>query len=298
MTLNTQFSDPEEWVVILGSGASINKLPEDIKKWANKTRVRIAINKYGAFYEKAGIIPTDIYFHDFHDETSEYFFYETINRTKSIANSYYVSPITKKFMTKSFFYFSYLFVMYLIILNRSFFKKISRKLIKPFSKKSHNSISSYFDKSIQRKPLLLNRHNEIYNISVHYLWNLDNKWANTLNEKLFHFRGSLTSVLNLVSIKYPNLKVLMLGVDLATKEYFFDEELVVLYNKIGLGYDWTQSFMDNSGKHYSAAIDSGVTIFDRFNYVVECLDKSQNKIFAYPKENAAIFNGLVDSFVL
>ena len=55
--------------------------------------------------------------------------------------------------------------------------------------------------------------------------------------------------------------------------------------------------MNNSGKHYSAAIDSGVTIFDRFDYVVECLDKSNNKIFAYPQENATIFNGLVNPFV-
>lgn len=298
MILNKQYHDPKEWVVILGSGASLNKLPEDIIKWANKTQARIGINKYGAFYEKVGIIPTDIYFHDFHDKTSEYFFYETINRTKSISTTYYVSPITAEFMTKSFFYFSFLFFKYLIIINGAFFKKISRKFVKPFNKNKHDIISAYFDKSIPRKPLLLNKHNTVYNIKVHYLWNVNNKWANNLNEELFHFRGSLTSVLNVVSIKYPKSNVLMLGADLVTKEYFFDEELEALYKKTGLGYDWTQSFMDISGKHYSAAVDSGVTIFDRFNYVVECLDKSQNKIFAFPKENAAIFNGLVDSFVL
>ncbi|MHC0442744.1 hypothetical protein [Flavobacterium sp. 3-210] len=296
--MNKQFLNPEEWIVVLGSGASINNLTEDLKNWANKTRARIAINKYGAFYEKAGIIPTDIYFHDFHDKTSEYFFYETINRTKSVATTYYVSPISKEFITKSFFSFSYLFFRYIIILNRAFLKKISRKLIKPFSKNKHDRILSYLDKFNQRKPLLLNKRHEIYNINVHYLWDLDNVWANTLDEELFHFRGSLTSVLNLVSIKYPKLNVLMLGVDLATKEYFFDEEIEVLYKITGLGYDWTQAFMDSSGKHYSAAIDSGVTIFDRFNYVVECLDKSENKIFAYPKENALMFNGLVNSFVL
>lgn len=298
MSLNKQFPNPEEWIVVLGSGASINRLPENIKFWANKTRARISINKYGAFYEKAGIIPTDIYFHDFHDKTSEYFFYETINKTKNIATNYYVSHGTKDFMTKSFFNFYYLFIKYLIIFNSSFFEKVSRKLIKPFHKKWHDKICTCFNKSNQRKPLLLNKRNDIYFVDVHYLWDLDNMWAKNLLEKLFHFRGSLTSVLNLISIKYPKLNVLMLGVDLTTKEYFFDEELDVLFKKTGLGYDWTQSFMNDSGKHYSAAIDSGVTIFDRFDYVVECLDKSENKLFAYPNENVIIFNGLVNSFVL
>lgn len=296
--MNKEFPNPENWIVVLGSGASINNLPENLKNWANQTRATIAINKYGAFYEKAGIIPTDIYFHDFHDETSEYFFYKTINQTKNIAKTYYVSPLTKNFITKSFFHFYYLYLRYLIILNRSFFEKVSRKLVKPFSKKSHDSIRTYFNDSNKQKPLLFNRHNEIFYINVHYLWDLDNTWANTLNEKLFHFRGSLTSVLNLVSIKYPKLNVLMLGVDLTTKEYFFDEELEELFNKKGLGYDWTKPFMDSTGKHYSAAVDSGVTIFDRFDYVVDNLYKSDNKIFAYPKENAEIFNGLVNSFVL
>ncbi|MEN3322527.1 hypothetical protein VP395_02190 [Mariniflexile soesokkakense] len=294
--MNKQFPNPEEWIVVLGSGASINYLPKNLKKWTNKTRARIAINKYGAFYEKAGIIPTDIYFHDFHDKTSEYFFYKTINRTKNTATTYYVSPVTKDFITKSFFYFIYLFLRYLIILNKSFFEKVSRRTVKPFSKKSHDRIRAYLYDSKERKPLLLNKHNKVYYIKVHYLWDLDNTWANTLNEELFHFRGSLTSVLNLVSIKYPKLNILMLGVDLNTKEYFFDEELEALFTKTGLGYDWSQSFMNNSGKHYSAAVDSGVTIFDRFDYVVDCLHKSENQIFAYPNENVAIFNGLVDSF--
>lgn len=297
MSLNKQFPNPEEWVVILGSGVSINSLPEEIKIWANNTKIRIAINKFGAFYEKAGIIPTDIYFHDFQDETSEYFFYETINSTKNIATTYYVSPVTKDFMTKSFFRFYYLFFMYFITSYRSFFQRISRKLVKPFNKKTHDRICTFFNKFNQRKPLLLNKHNDIYGVNVHYLWDLDNKWAKKMNEELFHFRGSLTSVLNLVSIRHPKLNVLMLGVDLITKEYFFDQELEALYKKTGLGYDWTQSFMNDSGKHYSAAVDSGVTIFDRFDYVVDCLDKTNNKIYAYPIENATIFNGLVKFFV-
>ena len=111
-----------------------------------------------------------------------------------------------------------MFFRYLIILNRSFFKRISKKLIEPFSKKIHDRICTYFNESNQRKPLLLNKHNDIYGINVHYLWDLDNTWAKNIGEELFHFRGSLTSVLNLVSIKYPTLNVLMLGVDLTTKD--------------------------------------------------------------------------------
>jgi hypothetical protein len=295
--LNNQYPNPNEWVVVLGSGASINDLPDDLKQWANKTVARIGINKYGTFYEKAGIMPSDIYFHDFHDKTSEYFFYETLNKTKKVASRFYVSATSKDLITQSLIYYIYSYSIFRILKMKSILIKLSRNLIKPIRKKWHNSLVFFLSNSFRKKPLLLKKNSEIDVVDVYYLWDNDNKWASNLNQKLYHFRGSLTSVLNLVSVKYSELNVLMLGVDLISKQYFFDDELQILFKKTGLGYDWTQSFMVNSGKHYSASIDSGVTIFDRFSYVVENLNKSGNQLFAYPNKNVIIFDGKVKDFI-
>ena len=53
-----------EKVIILGSGESILELtPKDIN-YINSCKTVIAVNKFGLFYKKSGIIPTHFYFHD------------------------------------------------------------------------------------------------------------------------------------------------------------------------------------------------------------------------------------------
>ncbi|HLT42694.1 MAG TPA: hypothetical protein VKZ95_08325, partial [Sphingobacteriaceae bacterium] len=56
--------DKNKTVVILGSGLSINNLTEEQKQHINQCEVRIAINKFAAFYKIAGIVPTHVYFLD------------------------------------------------------------------------------------------------------------------------------------------------------------------------------------------------------------------------------------------
>ena len=52
-------------VIVLGSGTSILDLNKGEIEYINKCKKVIALNKFMAFYEKSGILPTHIYFHDF-----------------------------------------------------------------------------------------------------------------------------------------------------------------------------------------------------------------------------------------
>lgn len=50
-------------------------------------------------------------------------------------------------------------------------------------------------------------------------------WAKSLNDRLYWFRGSLTTAINLCTIIYPDSDILLAGVDLNTSDSFYSEEL-------------------------------------------------------------------------
>ena len=60
----------KEYVLVLGSGKSILDFTPIEQELLGECDVRLAINKFSAFYEKAGIMPTHVYFEDIHDLSS------------------------------------------------------------------------------------------------------------------------------------------------------------------------------------------------------------------------------------
>lgn len=59
-----------KFCVILGSGESINQLTPEQLDFINSQPVRIGLNKYSAYFHKAQITPTHVYFTDIFSEAS------------------------------------------------------------------------------------------------------------------------------------------------------------------------------------------------------------------------------------
>ena len=118
-----------------------------------------------------------------------------------------------------------------------------------------------------------------YNVDfiTHQMWNNpNNTWAESLEEPLFHYRGSLSTALNYVAIKYPGRTIKLVGVDLDSPDHFFEEELISL----GLEHrDWTYEIARNQNLHFSALNYMGSTIFDKFDYMISCLSSTGNQIY-------------------
>ncbi len=72
----------EDYIVVLGSGKSVNDLTLEQREFLNSCTVKIGINKYGAFYKKAKIIPTHLYFLDDYDNKTIRFFMYMLKQLK------------------------------------------------------------------------------------------------------------------------------------------------------------------------------------------------------------------------
>lgn len=56
-------------------------------------------------------------------------------------------------------------------------------------------------------------------------WLEGGRWANSLNQQIYHYRGSLSSAINITTILNPGRKIKLIGVDLNDHRYFFQEEI-------------------------------------------------------------------------
>ncbi|GAK93151.1 hypothetical protein JCM19298_1870 [Nonlabens ulvanivorans] len=286
--------NPKDWVVILGSGNSINYLPKNLINWINRCDARIAINKFGYFYDETEIVPTDLYFHDYKNKTAFYFLKASIKKLSSQKNiKFYISDELKNKVIRSKVKFnSRIFTNKTI----SIITSILRKTLKPFSRKLFDNLNGTLAKKVKRNPLYFSKDKIIRYVEIKELFDVENKWGESYDQPLFHFRGSLTTVFNTISIEYPNHNVLMVGVDMNNSRYFFDKQLAKISSKADFGKDWTSIHMEDHGKHFSAIEMEGVTMFDRMQYCVDKLKDSNNYLYAYPMENASIFKDAVTVF--
>src|SRR3974377_1643754 len=101
------------------------------------------------------------------------------------------------------------------------------------------------------------------------------EWAKSLKDKVFHFRGSLTTVLNYVSIIRPNQKVFLVGTDFNNSLYFFEEEIHKLDFKWG---DFTSEMVKEQDKHFSVINYKGTTMLDKFDFIVNSLKMTGNDL--------------------
>ncbi|NQV49887.1 MAG: glycosyltransferase [Candidatus Marinimicrobia bacterium] len=70
-------------------------------------------------------------------------------------------------------------------------------------------------------------------------------WSKSIDKNLFHFKGTLTSAMNFAHALRPLNRIKLVGTDMNSNEYFFQDE----YEQDSSLHDWTYDLMKKSGKH-------------------------------------------------
>lgn len=270
-------------VIVLGSGLSILDLtPEDVQ-YINSCEVVIAINKFIAFYKETGIYPTHVYYVDNYQPSVQRFlqFVFDVCRQDKLENLTFIlgKRLRSRIASNNFYYYLKRFISG----PKNIYRIIRYGKQKVFC-------------NIFRVPK-----NCSFEFIEHEKFTVGGAWAQSLAEKLFHFRGSLSTVLNYISIKYPSRMIRLVGVDFNSSRYFFQDKLEELDFE---WQDWTSELVAKEGRHFSAipyvVVDGGrvspegTTIFDRFEFIVECLDQTGNKITSSNPDSLLVQKRLVD----
>ncbi|AOZ98519.1 hypothetical protein [Flavobacterium commune] len=275
----------KDCVLVLGSGKSILNLTKTERELLNTCEVKIGINKFAAFYELAGIEPSHVYFHDDYDESSirmlNYIF-KLFRKNKLKKMTFILSENYKGFVftnyaafwiNKAFNFFKIFLVHYLV--------KIGRFTIKKINVDTFNRLNFYISHSITINPVnrynLMSKESKIEFIRIQDSIARGNKWSKSLVDPLYHFKGSFSTVLNYISICYPNKTILLAGVDFNSSDYFFEEELYSLnFNT----RDWTYEMSKHHDKHYSIIETDGNKIDDELPLILDELKKTDNVVYS------------------
>lgn len=225
-------------VIILGSGESCLSLSKKEKLAINESEVRIAVNKFALFNNLVGLDYTHIYFNDI------YGLNVYIEIIKSLKNRSDITVITNSYL--STLTYSSFCELLICILSDLYYRCRSMliavyRLGKPG--RSHELIIGRSFHYYQ-----ISKQNNIDIIKTTQWDDIGAPWAASLDEPLFSFRGSLMSVLNYVSVKFPKSEIVCVGTDFNGSRYFYEEELA----KSGIDHeDHTTNEVKRKGIHYS-----------------------------------------------
>jgi len=182
---------------ILGSGPSIFDLNEEQKRWLSMQPFVFAMNKYLMFWDKVGIHPSHFFLIDTHFPA-----YAVLE--KSIARKHELKKPVK-------FCLGYRFRPFV---NQGLFGKFRNfYALKKVTKNDRRYTGRFLE---IESPLFFDHQTNLFK---------EHKWAESLSEPLYYFRGSLTILLNLITILNPRNPIYLLGVDMNTNRTFYDEEL-------------------------------------------------------------------------
>ena len=264
-------------VIVLGSGCSILNLSQSEIDYINNCEVIVAINKFMAFYQKSKILPTHVYFVDAYDTSTVRFIqhifdvcrHDKLENLNFILNQEVLNfPLTgQRFCaTKLAFY-------------------IKKKYLE-LEQSLHDIL---FHEEKINSNLFLVPQNCSFEFISHEHWLDGNQWSDTLKKPLFHYRGSLSTVLNYISIKYPNYPIKLVGVDFNSPSYFFQEEL----EKLNFAWqDWTTEITQEKKTHFSAIPYEGTTIFDKFDFMLAKLKETGNELYSCNSQSLLVEKGL------
>ncbi|WP_131282674.1 hypothetical protein [Blastopirellula marina] len=263
--------------VILGCGSSILQLTEEERAYVNSCSVRIAINKFAAFHHDVGIAPTHLFFLDAYDV--------------ACANwlQFASSEILHRQLSGVTFVISDTLRDRLRMCDPSDYRRLEEAGY--FGSLTKNPFGW---RRILKEPRNLNRilvpESGLFQFVSHHHSMVGGEWAQTLDQPLFHFRGSLTSALNYLSISYPGKTVTLVGTDFNQGTSFFEDRL----KDVSFAYeDWTTDIVRKAGRHYSAIEIRGGTMFDRFVFIVDRMLKSGNRLRCTNPESLLVTRGVI-----
>jgi len=272
--MNTRRNRTENKTIILGSGESILNLTQDEIKYINNCTIVIAVNKYMAFYDLIGIIPTHVYFHDITGrEMFDLILQKCLN--DNLENiTIITNPIFKLFTYKNK---TYRYVNFL-----KYFKEFitSLLLIRIGKIVIINYIKAFKKLSTYRIPTSW----KIISIRVSK-WNKGGKWAKGFSEPIFHYRGSLTSALNIATIIAPKRDIYLVGNDFNGGRYFYEDHL----NSTNINWkDFTYNSTKKTELHYSFQNVKGTSIIDKFPLIINKITKQGGRLFCINKESLLV----------
>jgi hypothetical protein len=274
--MNVLYNRSIDDVIVLGSGQSISKLTSEEIDYINRCKTVIALNKFMAFYKVSGIIPTHIFFLDKHDN-SLIILEHILNvcNNDKLKNLTFVLHRDIEYLT----YTSY----------RGLFKvwiKHNLKIIKHILK---NKEADSILKGIAGKftKFRIPPSSSISFFTTHR-WLEGGIWARDTSMKLYHYRGSLTSILNYVTLIKPKKDVYLVGNDFNSNKYFFQKELDSL--KID-SKDWTTPIVEKHKKHFSVIGYEGKTIYDKLPFIIDRMIESQNHLYCTNPESLLVIEG-------
>lgn len=264
-------------VVVIGSGKSINSLSDAELEFINSFEIKIGINKYTAFFKSGRIVPSHIYFVDTFDESAFNFLnlIFKVTRREMLKGLHFI--LNKKLKNNLSFTTRNYFIHYLIASVKRYISRKAPYLLINNPKK-------------RQKRFLLPKKSKVTYIETQPWMGKDNNWGKDIDEPLYHFRGSLSTVLNYISIKYPGYNIYFTGVDFDSDGYFFQKELEKISFKKD---DWTTEIVQKNKKHFSIIPYEGTTIIDAFPYMLKELQKTNNKIFSLSESSYLVKNGII-----
>lgn len=250
-------------VFVLGSGASISELTEEEKAHINQAEVRIAVNKFAAFYKKAGIVPTHVFFVDVHSPSAT----DMLQHIFDLCVEDGLADMR--------------FVVNSKVKDRIF---VNKNLAYYFHK--------YHPKSVYKHhPYYWTQRQFAMDFVTLYKFLEGGEWAVDLQQKLFHFRSSLSSVFNYVGVCFPGTVIKLVGVDLNGKDYFFEDDLRALSFSTS---DWTTTHTKREEKHFTVQDYQGTNFLDKFPYMLEELSKTNNTLLCCGASSLLVEKELVE----
>ena len=267
-------------VIILGSGESILNLSKDEIKYINNCEYVIAVNKFAAFYKKAQIIPTHIYFHDLFGINILLYIIKIIKRDKFKSITIFTNAYVKNLL-----YSKRLALTYKVVVDLFYYRFLS--LIKVLLKFGINCEIHKFKLFRSFKYISIPKTYNIIQLKLSK-WNSEkDSWGKSLGDRLYHYRGSLTTVLNIVSIVAPNQEICLVGNDFNGDRYFYEDEL----DKLGIPWkDFTYAKVKKHKMHFSFQKQNGTSMNDKIPYILSKLEETNNYVSCNNKSSLLVTN--------
>lgn len=188
----------DDYVYVFGTGRSLLDLTRVERDYLHQHPRTLAINRYYMYYEKLGVLPKMLFLADF-NYFADLILRSTIDKLNETGHRlpFYVNRSYLDFYRTPWYR------------QRVFKHRARRMMRRRYDYEPPGTLPDY--SNLIGMPVA----NETPRFD----------WASDLQGPLYHRRGSLSTALNLVNILYPGCSVKLLGIDLSSPGYFYDEAI-------------------------------------------------------------------------
>lgn len=249
-------------VYLLGCGRSMLDVSSVMVDRVNRAKCVIALNKYAAFYNVVGIVPTHIWFTEIHPPSHRVlgYIFKRCRRDKLHGLTFITSPRVRWYA------------------HRTLWSYWRTRLLTTIRSKGPSHA-------------WLVPNDAEFEYITHTDWLEGGQWARSLDEPLYQYRTSFTSALNYIGIRYPDHTVRLLGTDFNSDGYFFDRELA----ELDVDWDdWSAPVQREQKCHSAITQEQGVPVTDKFLYVREQLEHAGVRLLCPNRDSVVVSKGLAE----